>query len=93
MLLYLRVKNSVYHLKLKIFVGVAAVEVVRLAVELEVTVLLRGDEPWRRVTDWDMLDGEEVGNEEPLAEAKVLASSDIEPLRVPLIMVLVDVYE
>ena len=40
-----------------------------------------------------MLDGEEVGNEEPLAEAKVLASSDIEPLRVPLIMVLVEVYE
>ena len=42
------------------------------------------------VTDWDVLNGEEVGKEVPLAEAKVLASSDIEPLRVPLSMVLVD---
>lgn len=44
------------------------------------------------VTDWDVLDGKVVGKEVPLAEAKVLASSDIEPLRVPLRMVLVDVY-
>lgn len=39
-----------------------------------------------------MLDGDVVGKEDPLAEANVVASSDIEPLRVPLRMVLVDLY-
>ena len=71
------------------FVATAAVEAAWVAVELEVAVALGKDEPWRRVTDWDVLD-EDLG-EEPLAEAKVLASSDMEPLLVPLMMVLVDV--
>ena len=64
------------------------------AVELETKVLLRGElwaEPWRSVTEWDVLDGKEVGKEDPLAEAKVVARREMEPLRVPLMIVLVDV--
>lgn len=76
------------------FVGAAEVDVETVAVELDVAVLLRvvvWAEPWRSVTERDVLDGEEVGKEDPLAEANAVASSDIEPLRVPLMMVLVEV--
>jgi len=77
-----------------VFVGAAEVDVETVAVELEVAVLSRVEvraEPWRSVMEWDVLDGDEVGKEDPLAAANVVASSDIEPLRVPLMMVLVDV--
>lgn len=77
------------------FVGAVELDVELVAVELRVVVPLRGvvrAEPWSRVTEMDLLDGDEVRKADPLAEANVVASSDIEPLRVPLRTVLVDVY-